>query len=617
MFNIIGAVFVCCLFCGGYSYSQESLSNPGYNARLFYKKGFAGQYKKSIVDTVSLPFIDDFSLPAMYPDSSLWMDKYAFVNRSYPVDPPSIGVATLDGLNEKGMPYNSSPFSYGPADSLTSNPIALGSITPADSVYFSFFYQPQGIGDYPNPEDTLLVEFKTDTGAWVHVWATPGDTIQPFMQVLIPVTDTAYLFDGFQFRFRNYATLSGNNDHWHIDYVRLDTIRHMNDTAINDVAIVSIPITILKNYTAMPWSQYDSSELENQHTIEVRNNFAVPNTKITPHWYKSIYLKTSATIDSSSIASKSIDPSTTITIPDVIPYYLDSIPGYAEDSVTIRTIYTIDAPADNNYDNDSVYFDQKFYNYYAYDDGSAEKAYGLFSVGAKLAYRFTLNNPDTIRAVAIHFAHMNADVSNKLFSLTVWQSIDEANSGVGDNIIYQRLAPLHKPIYLDTLNGFHIYKLDTPKVVSGTFYVGWIQTSPDILNIGFDVNTNHKQHIFYNVSGDWYNTSFNGSLMMRPILGDTLPWMTTIIEKEPLKDQVSIYPNPVTGKLYFHFNARYIKRDIDIEVYDIYGRLMLRSESITDNYIDVAGLPFGIYLFKAYDHSNNRLYVRKFVVSEQ
>ena len=91
----------------------------------------------------------------------LWLDNFAYVNETYPIDPPTIGVATLDGLNEKGLPYNkSSVLAYGIADYLTSRPIDLGGLANNDSVYFSFFYEPKGYGDYPNKNDSLLLEFK-------------------------------------------------------------------------------------------------------------------------------------------------------------------------------------------------------------------------------------------------------------------------------------------------------------------------------------------------------------------------------------------------------------------------------------------------------------------------
>src|SRR5690606_30440110 len=44
----------------------------------------------------------------------LWEDDDVYVNNNFPLDPPTIGVATFDGLSRTGMPYNFSNFNaYG------------------------------------------------------------------------------------------------------------------------------------------------------------------------------------------------------------------------------------------------------------------------------------------------------------------------------------------------------------------------------------------------------------------------------------------------------------------------------------------------------------------------
>ena len=53
--------------------------------------------------TLSLPFIDDFSYDSHQVDNDLWMESSVFVNRTYPINPPTIGVATFDGLDANGI----------------------------------------------------------------------------------------------------------------------------------------------------------------------------------------------------------------------------------------------------------------------------------------------------------------------------------------------------------------------------------------------------------------------------------------------------------------------------------------------------------------------------------
>ncbi|HLP19641.1 MAG TPA: hypothetical protein VK174_05040, partial [Chitinophagales bacterium] len=211
-----------------------------------------------------------------------WFDSYAYVNNTYPINPPTIGVATLDGLNEYGLPYNNSTNqTYGTADYLTSKPINLAGITGADSVYLSFFYEARGLGDYPDRLDSLLVDFLDIAGIWHTVWSdtgytTIGQASQKFKEVLIQVPDlpiaNSYFHNVFQFRFRNKASLYGNNDHWHIDYVVLDKNRSAVDTIIQDIAFVYPLPTMLKNFTLMPADQFNpATDLRDSIIISVHN----------------------------------------------------------------------------------------------------------------------------------------------------------------------------------------------------------------------------------------------------------------------------------------------------------------------------------------------------------
>jgi len=174
------------------------------------------------IDTVSLPFIDDFAYysRSTKPDRKLWMDDYVFINNDYPIHPPSNGVATFDALDANGNVYQNTALTF-PADTLTSCPIDLG-VSGLSNVYLSFFYQPQGHGDNPEPGDSLILQFKSPvTERWRTIWHTPGAPTHPFKQVLLPV-EGEYLRKGFQFRFVNLVSLEqdqfnpgrkGNADH--------------------------------------------------------------------------------------------------------------------------------------------------------------------------------------------------------------------------------------------------------------------------------------------------------------------------------------------------------------------------------------------------------------------
>ena len=122
-------------------------------------------------EPITLPFFDDFSHVRLYPDSTKWTDCNALVNDGFPLCPPNRNAATLDVLDANGCVYDYAISNAFISEYLTSARIRLDSImdpepralTPADSIYFSFYYQPQGNGMPPEPHDSLVLQFGTAT----------------------------------------------------------------------------------------------------------------------------------------------------------------------------------------------------------------------------------------------------------------------------------------------------------------------------------------------------------------------------------------------------------------------------------------------------------------------
>lgn len=587
-------------------FSQEQLSALTSNSLLFNQSQKENSNQRSAV--LNLPFYDDFSNEGVYPDQNKWTDRDVFVNRTFPVDPVTIGVATFDGLDEHGRPYDTlNFFTWGGADTLTSQPIDLSGNQISDSVYISFYYQPQGRGDRPDagstvmPGDSLVLEFLTQTGTWVEQWGITGQALHPFVQVLIPVKSNSYFYSQFQFRFRNYATLSGNNDHWHLDYVRVDAGRNMNDTSLNDVSALYNATSLLSNFQSMPWNQYvgfESTEAASTHSILARNNFNA--FKNFNHQFEAYEINSPGVILGSSVSSSfNFSPLSEQFLNYNSFNFSSATPTNNE--VTIVNKYTYNVTADINPDNDTIFHYQHFQNFEAYDDGSAELAYGVLGVGAKLALEFHLNVPDTLQAVAIHFAHLNADVSGKLFSIMVWKSLGP------DSILYEH--DFLRPTYVDTLNGFYYYRLSTPIFLNaGTFYIGWLQTYQDMLNVGFDMNDNSSSHLFYNVNGTWTGSTLSGAVMIRPMLGNPIPFGVGI----PTLNQnngVAIYPNPTHDDLFVNGN---LSNNSHYQIFDLAGQLKLEG-NIASNEIEVSKLLPGMFVLKITDAATSNSYFKKFI----
>ena len=126
--KIILVVLSCLTFLVN---AQEALKPLSFNAALSNAKQTTGlqSAKTQSLASVDLPFFDDFSYAyrSPYPAINNWIDSNVYVNTGFAIAPLSLGVATFEGLNKHGYPYNiSAPVSLSaPADVLTSRKINL------------------------------------------------------------------------------------------------------------------------------------------------------------------------------------------------------------------------------------------------------------------------------------------------------------------------------------------------------------------------------------------------------------------------------------------------------------------------------------------------------------
>ena len=81
-------------FILSYCYSQEVISNLVSNPFLKNDNKNAS-YKLS---QLTLPFIDDFSYGESYVDNLLWKKSSVFVNRTYSIEPPTIGKSAFEPI---------------------------------------------------------------------------------------------------------------------------------------------------------------------------------------------------------------------------------------------------------------------------------------------------------------------------------------------------------------------------------------------------------------------------------------------------------------------------------------------------------------------------------------
>ena len=479
--------------------------------------------------------------------SGLWVNrkKSIFLNSTFPVNPPTIGVATFDGLAWNGRPYNFIPSSYGSADTLTSKPINLN-YSPLTGAYLSFYYQPQGLGNDPELKDTLVLEFKSPGREWSHVWSKTGFPLgndTNFRRVMMHITDTAWLKNGFQFRFRNYATLSGSTDHWHLDQVQV--VANATDTTLADVAFVYPMTSLLQEYQSLPVRHYLPAMMASVKTNRIRNTSTTTQNlsyrfRITDYFGGN--LQTGFDVDNvvfNPTSINSCDFCTRVINPlNGLGYAFPSAGPCAEYLIT-QYIQPLALQAERS--NDTVRFVQRFGDEFCYDDGSAEAAYGIVnSPGTQMLTEFTLQQSDTLRGLSIYFNPVLDDASETPFELV----IRKKGSGdfPGDSLF---AGGFYLPSYSGGVNGFTRYALPNPLVLpSGTYYAGVRCSSALPLNIGFDRNHNNQfKHWFRQPGFGWFNTQFSGSWMMRPWVGSCPGGLPSGVEAKENLDW-DLFPNP-------------------------------------------------------------------------
>ena len=92
------------IFNGFFLQAQEQISVLENNPILELQRNKGIEMRLNV--PLSLPFLDDFSYNSSFPNNSLWEDSAVFINRSYPINPVTIGVATFDGINSEGLAYD-------------------------------------------------------------------------------------------------------------------------------------------------------------------------------------------------------------------------------------------------------------------------------------------------------------------------------------------------------------------------------------------------------------------------------------------------------------------------------------------------------------------------------
>ena len=624
-------LLIIILLIGLNCHAQEYLSGFSYETNDFNEN----RNTRGRSEAIQLPFFDDFTDTEVFTNNVKWQNNKVLVNSGFPVFPTNYNAATFDVLDNTGKVYShaiSSPFI---ADSLISKPISLKNLTPADSVYLSFYYQPQGNGDAPEDADSLvlMIGCQTDTSlVWNHIWSAEGMTLDSFLianngnyfkQIMIPIVDEKYFGNEIVILFYNYGSIPptmypndrSNVDNWNIDFVYLDKNRTFEDTTFPLVTFSEKAPSLLKRYQSMPYRQYvsnptvavvtdynmyianlDSVGTSTQYTCHVENLASDWNFDYSSEWCNiSPFVKTGfQNCDGNN---------STQACPHLKNFLFDMNDDVDTATYHITHIITVDEST-SNAKGDTLYGVQSFKNYYAYDDGIPERGYGVVPGESCFASQFSVSTPDTLCGVYLLFNRTHKDANYDFFDIVVWNN----NNGKPGNEFYR--LKNQRPVWDDEeIYKFAYYPFDEILKVNGTIYVGIMQHEKESINIGFDTSNDNSQYNFYDVGYGWENSSMKGSLMIRPALGSDM----TFIKEENVtqNSRLGLYPNPSKNTV----NIGELEAEVceEIMIFDMTGRLM--KHFTNDVNLDVSDLPTGLYMMRVVTGEGKR-YTEKFMISK-
>lgn len=538
-------------------------------------------------------FIDDFYYPSHTPDPNLWADRDVFVNYTYGIGMPSLGVATFDGLDKDGRAYDITAGQISrECDRLTSRHLNLSGM---NDVYLSFLYQEGGNGERPSNMDSLRLQFQApgDT-IWSSVWNAIGGAgpFESFKGVVVPIDRPEWLQKGFRFRFTNFGNPGGAFDVWNLDYIILNQGRDSTDTLIADVAYVRQHQTLIRNgFESMPWWVYGSNpSAYNRTSVNQAYLRNVPAGSIT--------LLLSGYALSGQGLNQAIPPNINdgaghdqlsyqmVTWDQTInPFDTNLNPINAPFTLKMTSYFT--GTAQGLRRSDSLNHEQFFGNYYAHDDGSAERAYGVANqAGAISLTSYELPDNDSLKGVYLYFQPAGVDARNNGFQIIIY----EYNNGVPGAVLYESDS-VYTPRFSEH-NQFIPYPLEEPFFMpSGTYFIGTKQRDAQKLNVGFDVNNTGRSNLVYGDGTNWFPTLFSGSLMLRPYFRFEAPEIG--VKRETAAIKWGVYPNPTRGIIRITAPN---KTNISYVIRDLQGRTVSHGDTRSGETISLQQLAAGTYL---------------------
>lgn len=573
-------------------------------------------------------FLDDFSYEGPMASPTYWLDQDVFVNQTFAVDHPSLGVATFDGIDRFGQPYRSEGFN----DRLTSRYLDLTDLP--GQAYLTFWLQPRGITQQsPQPDDIMRLEFKDAEGEWqimrdfavdeMNLDTTPAGFFFPML------IDNSFKHRAFQFRFTAYNSGNGIDDIWNLDYVWLGNDVVIAESQITDVALTRPPAALIEPYSSMPWRHFKGREEALLRSDYATYMFNLDNEQALNAGAGQLNIQELTT--GAQISAASLLNACCRTVPANAPVsYLQDFTGFASivqafssddfdqrERLEFELSYNLtdvtneqggsgyEAVARNNQADRITVFD----DYFAYDDGTAETGMTIRERN-QIAVKYTTAVQDTLQALQFHFPSFISDVSTQEFHLQVW--VGELSDEPDIRMTFQR--PFYPAVVYDSLQAFTTYPLfddngnpDRIVIPPGDFYVGWEQASPcnhtDCIPVGYDLNSPLGfGALFFNPNREGWRPFpaglVPGALMLRPVMGSERPSPTSTRSESAPPFGFKLYPNPAKEVVNIALSPT-APRDMRMSLYNTLGQTVY--EGPAEPQLSLAGLEPGLYVLELLD----------------
>jgi hypothetical protein len=591
-------------------------------------------------------YLDDFSsYRGPVASTKFWLDKSVYVNDHYATDVPSIGMATFDGLNALGRPYGDS----GAGDRLTSTYIDLRGFNNSEEVFLTFWLKPAGLGDWPEPTDIIALEYRKLDGQWETIFEYRRDDIRPDTASTADFFHTApipnsYRYKAFQFRFQAINEGFGATDIWNLDYVWLGAGQAVKEADILDIAINQPPGSLIRDYTAMPWRHFRGQENELVAQDYAIGLFNQDNGQDLNAGAGDLIVRERNT-GQTLLNNILLNACCRTVFQDSLVRYIQPLQGRnslvsamasgdfdGEEKLAFELQYRLsdvtneqagdgyEAVQTNNEVNRTTVFD----DYFAYDDGSAERLLWLYKDAAMVS-RFTATVEDTLQGVQFYFPISHSQFLNQRFDIVVW--VGELDGE--PDFRMEDVSPFYLNLVSDSLQGFISYPLidefgepATVLIPPGDFYVGWEQVSPcnafECTSVGLDRNgSDGRSRLYYRFKDDPWTTLDSlsgippGEMMIRPVVGSEPP-LPTPAEDIITTPGLTVYPNPVRGQLHLEFPALQPQR-WRMALFNTLGQAVY--EGVLRKSLPVHGFANGVYWLKVYRPGSTETHQRKLIIA--